>query len=71
MTFSFCVGSFTYTITDRKVTNGEKVEKIRTLSDVEYEVYTITLNFVVRFLKFLLCLCRHSIGRSTQSTNLL
>ena len=32
-------GSYMYTITERKMVNGEKVESVRPLSDKEYEVH--------------------------------
>ena len=35
-------GSYSYTITERKKINGEKVEKVRSISKREYEVSDIS-----------------------------
>jgi hypothetical protein len=45
-------GSYTYTITERKKINGEKVEKVRSISKREYEVCDIS---TIGIISSLLC----------------
>ena len=60
-------GSYTYTITERKKINGEKVEKVRSISKREYEVCDIS---TVGIYPLFYAICRHCIGLNIMTINL-